>query len=145
MGNVVSFRSRQRSATRNPLASPAIRKVRISNSTSLAVSSSRSKTHAGILPPPASSRSFGSSTSALRGELDETCSDRSRWLPRRADRIAEVSVLAWLPFGMSYGVSKMWSATPMRIELARCGAAAFTWAGRPSTRQSILPMVRGTE
>lgn len=67
-------------------------------------------------------------TSALRGELETNLFGPLAFADRIAERSGAIvnvsSVLAWLPLGMSYGVSKaaMWSATEsMRIELAPRG------------------------
>jgi NAD(P)-dependent dehydrogenase (short-subunit alcohol dehydrogenase family) len=71
-------------------------------------------------------------TSALREELETNLFGPLAMASTFADRIAErsgaivnvASVLAWLPLGASYGVSKaaMWSATDsMRLELAPRG------------------------
>jgi NAD(P)-dependent dehydrogenase (short-subunit alcohol dehydrogenase family) len=72
-------------------------------------------------------------TSTLRGELETNLFGPLAMASAFADRIAErsgaivnvASVLAWIPIGASYGVSKaaMWSATDsMRTELAPRGA-----------------------
>lgn len=125
-------------ATRNPLAidvSDPRLQLDVTDAVSVAEAADLA-TDVGILINNAgisrASSVLDKDTSALRGELETNLFGPLALASAFADRIAErsgaivnvSSVLAWLPLGMSYGVSKaaMWSATEsMRIELAPRG------------------------
>lgn len=126
-------------ATRNPLAidvsDPRVIPLHVTDAVSVAEAADLA-TDVGILINNAgisrASSVLDKDTSALRGELETNLFGPLALASAFADRIAErsgaivnvSSVLAWLPLGMSYGVSKaaMWSATEsMRIELAPRG------------------------
>lgn len=125
-------------ATRNPLAidvsDPRVIPLQLDVTDAVSVAEAADlATDVGILINNAgisrASSVLDKDTSALRGELETNLFGPLALASAFADRIAErsgaivnvSSVLAWLPLGMSYGVSKaaMWSATEsMRIELA---------------------------
>lgn len=128
-------------ATRNPLAidvsDPRVIPLQLDVTDAVSVAEAADlATDVGILINNAgisrASSVLDKDTSALRGELETNLFGPLALASAFADRIAErsgaivnvSSVLAWLPLGMSYGVSKaaMWSATEsMRIELAPRG------------------------
>ncbi|AGL32678.1 short chain dehydrogenase [Mycobacterium tuberculosis EAI5/NITR206] len=156
-------------ATRNPLAidvsDPRVIPLQLDVTDAVSVAEAADlATDVGILINNAgisrASSVLDKDTSALRGELETNLFGPLALASAFADRIAErsgaivnvSSVLAWLPLGMSYGVSKaaMWSATEsMRFELGRAvcrwwastwGWSTPTWVDSPTRRSPILPM-----
>lgn len=156
-------------ATRNPLAidvsDPRVIPLQLDVTDAVSVAEAADlATDVGILINNAgisrASSVLDKDTSALRGELETNLFGPLALASAFADRIAErsgaivnvSSVLAWLPLGMSYGVSKaaMWSATESMVSSWRravCrwwastwGWSTPTWVDSPTRRSPILPM-----
>lgn len=153
-------------ATRNPLAidvsDPRVIPLQLDVTDAVSVAEAADlATDVGILINNAgisrASSVLDKDTSALRGELETNLFGPLALASAFADRIAErsgaivnvSSVLAWLPLGMSYGVSKaaMWSATEsMRIELAPRGVQVVgVYVGLVDVRQVLDGIEAGKE
>lgn len=156
-------------ATRNPLAidvsDPRVIPLQLDVTDAVSVAEAADlATDVGILINNAgisrASSVLDKDTSALRGELETNLFGPLALASAFADRIAErsgaivnvSSVLAWLPLGMSYGVSRRrcgarrsrcvssWRRAVCRWWASTWGWSTPTWVDSPTRRSPILPM-----